>query len=92
MILNSLHLLSDTISFIFSSGLLKHPLILLGAVKGTSLYMCTDWHRGGEGGTLIYSYIRRLRSFFSLVGGGGQIVNFSIFFFGGGGGWGGQKN
>ena len=39
---------------------------------------------GGGGGNLIFSYIRRLGSFF----GGFKILNFNIylFFFGGGGG------
>ena len=38
---------------------------------------------GGGGSTLIYSYIRRLGSFW-----GDHIVYFSVFFFGGGGGGG----
>ena len=35
----------------------------------------------GGGGTPIFSYIRRLGSFFGV-----KILNFNIFFFGGGGG------
>ena len=38
----------------------------------------------GGGGTLIFSYIRRLGSFFE--GGGVQILIFNISFFLGGGG------
>ena len=35
---------------------------------------------GGGGGGLIFSFIRRLGSFFAF-----KILNFNIFFFGGGG-------
>ena len=49
---------------------------------------CTDWH-GGVGGTLIYSFIHRLRSFFFFLGGGGSNCEFQfiiiIYFFLGGG-------
>ena len=37
---------------------------------------------GGGGGTPIFSYIRRLRSFLGF-----KILNFNIFFFWGGGGF-----
>ena len=40
---------------------------------------------GAGGGTLIFSYIRRLGPFFGL-----KILNFNIFFWGEGGGF--QKN
>ena len=69
---------------------MSHNLLSAAVVIGTLRVKQT--HRGGwggvgwGGGTLIFSYIRRLGSFLGF-----KILNFNFFFWGGVGGWGSEK-